>query len=76
MVEVRAEFVCNVLDPVVISKAVYLYAASRPIASNYQNTTQQLRRNALILPRRLHSDRYFTQDWQVFVRHLQLRRTA
>jgi hypothetical protein len=64
------------LNSVVVAKTVYLYSSSVPIARNYENTTQQLRRNSMILPRRLNSDRYLAQDWKVIVRYLQLSRTA
>jgi len=53
-----------------------LYRPSAPIARNQERTTQQLRCNPAILPRRLHCDRYLTQDWQATVNYLQLCRTA
>lgn len=74
--KLRAEFPCNMLNSVVVAKIAYLYSSSRPVARNYENTTQQLRCNSMILPRRLNGDRYLAQDWQVIVRYLQLSRAA
>jgi hypothetical protein len=40
--KLRTEFLCNMLNSVVVAKAVYLHSSSRPIARNSENTPQQL----------------------------------